>query len=210
MFPGADHVEKRHAEILGMPQRIPTPDPQAVLPQVQAATNRLRQSVLPNAKPLPVDAIPQIMFTMLPYGELWEKIMDLSIAIQGPTSLLPFRDRKLAILRIGWLCQAPYEFGEHVAQSKALGFTSEEIDRVIIGSDAPGWDEHERAILLASEELHNNAMIDDATWETLAKRLTEAQLVEMLVLIGQFTATAYFQNALRLRLERGNTGLVAR
>jgi hypothetical protein len=32
----------------------------------------------------------------------------------------------------------------------------------------------------------------------------------LLVLIGQFTNVAFFQNALRLRLEPGNIGLAAR
>ena len=34
-------------------------------------------------------------------------------------------------------------------------------------------------------------------------------MIELLVLIGQFTATAYFQNSLALRLEKGNEGLFA-
>ena len=42
-----------------------------------------------------------------------------------------------------------------------------------------------------------------------AKRLNDHQLFELTVLIGQFTATAYFQNSLRLRLEAGNDGLNA-
>jgi len=43
----------------------------------------------------------------------------------------------------------------------------------------------------------------------LAERLDEGQRVELLVLVGQFVATAYFQNSLRLRLDPGNPGLAA-
>ena len=53
-------------------------------------------------------------------------------------------------------------------------------------------------------------MIGDGTWTELAQQFDEQQLVELLIVIGQFTATAYFQNALRLRLETGNEGLNAR
>ena len=120
------------------------------------------------------------------------------------------RDRKIAILRTGWLCAAPYEFGEHVAQAKGLGFTAEEIDAITLGSSATVWDDHERSVLKAVEELHENAMVGDQTWSELAARFDEAQLFELLILIGQFTATAYFQNSLRLRLEAGNAGLAAR
>jgi 4-carboxymuconolactone decarboxylase len=132
------------------------------------------------------------------------------VALQGPNSRLPARERKLAVLRTGWLCQAPYEFGEHAKQAIRLGFTAEEIERIIVGSGAPGWAPHESAILRAVEELHSSAMVSDPTWEQLAARFDESQLIELLILIGQFTATAYFQNSLRLRLEKGNPGLRAR
>jgi alkylhydroperoxidase family enzyme len=91
-----------------------------------------------------------------------------------------------------------------------VGITSEEIARSTIGSAAPEWTDQERAIMRASEELHESAMISDETWDQLASRLSEAQLVELVLLIGQFSTTAYLQNALRLRLEPGNPGLSAR
>ena len=203
-------IEARHKEVLGQPPRLLPLDRASVADEVQAATRHLRGGVVGDAATVPLDAIPEIMFTMCRYPDLWQKIMDLSIQIQGPESVLPLRDRKLAILRTGWLCRAPYEFGEHVNQSKRAGLTTEEIERIVAGSSAPGWDEHERAILRAVEDLHETAMVSDETWAQLSQRLDEHQRVELLVLIGQFTATAYFQNALRLRLEVGNEGLAGR
>ncbi|MBW8785465.1 MAG: carboxymuconolactone decarboxylase family protein [Novosphingobium sp.] len=200
----------RHEEVLGQPPRLPPLDRQSVAEQVQADTQRLRGSVVADQPPLPLDAIPEIMFTMCRYPGLWQKLMDLTVEIQGANAVLPLRDRKLAILRTGWLCQAPYEFGEHVNQAHRAGFTAEEVERITVGSTASEWNEHERAILRAVEELHADTMISDETWGRLAKRLSEHQLVELLILVGQFVATAYFQNALRLRLEPGNRGLTAR
>jgi 4-carboxymuconolactone decarboxylase len=203
-------IEARHKEVLGQPPRLLPLDRATVADEVQAATRHLRGGVVGDGQTVPLDAIPEIMFTMCRYPDLWQKIMDLSIQIQGPESVLPLRDRKLAILRTGWLCRAPYEFGEHVNQSKRAGLTTEEIERIVAGSSAPGWDEHEQAILRAVEELHETTMVSDETWAQLSQRLDEHQMVELLVLIGQFTATAYFQNALRLRLEVGNEGLAGR
>ena len=60
--------------------------------------------------------------------DLWNALIDVTVELQGTRSVLPPRDRKLAILRTGWLCQAPYEFGEHAKQARRLGFTDE--DRV--------------------------------------------------------------------------------
>jgi alkylhydroperoxidase family enzyme len=120
------------------------------------------------------------------------------------------RDRELVVLRIGWLCKAPYEWGEHVKIGKRVGLTQEEIERATRGSTAPGWGEDDRAIVRAAEELHQDAMIADETWEVLSRRLDEQQLIELPLLVGQYQGLAYLQNALRLRLIPGNPGLSAR
>lgn len=204
-------VEAREADILGQEPRIAPVDRNSEGAEaVIQATARLRAGVVGDGVSLPVNTIPEIMFTLCRYPDIWDKIMSLSLQLQGPSALLPARDRQLAILRTAWLLGAPYEWGEHVRHSKRTGLTSDDIARVVAGSSDPNWNAHERAILSAAEELRANAMVTDATWNELGKSLDGAQLFELLVLIGQFTNVAYFQNSLRLRLEPQNEGLSAR
>ncbi|MET0239765.1 MAG: carboxymuconolactone decarboxylase family protein [Sphingobium sp.] len=203
-------VRAREAEILGKPPRIAPVDRASVAEEVQAATNKLRGGVVGDHAPLPLDVIPEIMFVMCRFPVLWDRIMALSLHLQSETGALPVRDRQLAILRTAWLLQAPYEWGEHVRHSKACGLSDEEIERVITGSAASGWTDHERAILTACEELRQDVFVSDATWATLSESFDDTQMVELLVLIGQFTSVAYLQNSLRLRLEAKNVGLTAR
>lgn len=200
-------VAERQEEILGQPPRIPPLDRQAHADQVRAATRKLRAGILGEDVDLPVEAIPEIMFVMGRFTDIWDKQTALALQIQSESGVLPPRDRQLAILRTAWLLQAPYEWSQHVQVSKGVGISSEEIERVTNGSSAVGWTAHEAALLRAAEELRENVMVSDATWETLAQSLNDHQMFELLVLIGQFTATAYYQNSLRLRLERGNSGL---
>jgi len=160
--------------------------------------------------PAPLLAVmPELLRTMLHHPRLFTSLTDIAIQLMGDGALSP-RERELAVLRIGWLCQAPYEWGEHVMVAKKAGITSEEIERITEGSQASGWSEHERAILRATEELHANATISDGTWEALSRRFNTRQLIELPVLVGQYQVTAYFQNSLRVRLLDGNEGLEAR
>jgi 4-carboxymuconolactone decarboxylase len=53
-------------------------------------------------------------------------------------------------------------------------------------------------------------MISDETWTVLARTWTERQLIEFPALVGQYVATAYSQNALRIRLGVGKGGLTHR
>jgi alkylhydroperoxidase family enzyme len=153
--------------------------------------------------------LPEIMRTLLRHPNLFLRHTDTGIQLLTQGALAS-RDRELAILRIAWLCRAPYEWGEHVHIAKKVGLTSADIERITQGSDVAGWSEHEQAILRATEELHKDAMISDATWVTLSKRLDDRQLIELPVLVGQYQGVAYYQNSLRLRLHDGNLGLEAR
>lgn len=156
-----------------------------------------------------VRTLPEIVRTWLRHPDLFacETELGIQLLVRGA---LPPRDRELAILRIAWLCQAPYEWGEHVIVAKKVGITSAEIERVTQGAAAAGWNAHERAILSAVEELHAGATLSDATWAVLAASYDDRQLIELPILIGQYQTVAYYQNALRLRLHRDNTGLTAR
>ncbi len=206
-------IVARHGEVVGKPPRIEAVDRNEAAKEVQATTRRLLRGIAGPDRALPdmpVEAIPEIMFTMCRFPDLWQSLMDVTVQLQGPNSKLDTRDRKLAILRTGWLCQAPYEFGEHVEQARRMGFSELEIDQVVKGSAAAEWNDHERAVLRAVEELHESSMVSDETWAQLSKKMNDDQLFELLVLVGQFTATAYFQNSLRLRLEHRNAGLAAR
>lgn len=204
------HIRVREAEIIGKPPRIAPLDRQSVAGEVQESTRKLRGALIAGAPPVALEVIPEIMFMLCRHQKLWDAVMALSMQLfEG--GVLPPRDRQLAVLRTGWLLGAPYEFGEHIGRAKAAGITGEEIDRLVEeGSTWSGWNDHDSAILKAAEELRADAMISDETWATLAASYSEAQLFELCVLVGQFTNVAYFQNALRCRLEPSNPGLAAR
>lgn len=197
----------REAYITGRPPRIPPMTPEEMGNLGKEAAEMVWN--LRAALSLPqTGTLPDFITTMLRHPGLYQTHLGLGLFLfKGAMTV---RDRELAILRTGWLLQAPYEWGEHVRHSKKIGITSEEIERVTVGSSAQGWNPHDRAILRMAEELRANAMVSDETWDQLKLQLSDHQLFELLVLIGQFTNVAYFQNSLRLRLEPSNEGLAAR
>lgn len=152
--------------------------------------------------------VTEMLATMIRHPELYGYHLDLArVLFQGA---LPPRDRELAILRVGWLLQAPYEWGEHVWIGKENGLSAEEIERVTRGSSAEGWSERDRAIVRSVEELIGDAMISDGAWDVLASEFDEKQLIELVMLVGQYQTVAYYQNSLRLRPREGNEGLSSR
>lgn len=120
---------------------------------------------------------------------------------------LPARDRELLILRTGWRCASPYEWGQHVIIGRQCGITDGEIERVKAGPDAPGWDDFDAALLGAADELHDDHCIGDATWATLAARYDERQLVEVPMVVGHYHLVAFTLNSLGVQREPGVPGL---
>jgi 4-carboxymuconolactone decarboxylase len=116
---------------------------------------------------------------------------------------LPFADREMLILRTGYNCRAPYEWGQHVRIAMDGGIEREVIERVAAGPDAPGWDERQALLLRAADELHTDARISDATWTGLARHLDQQQLIELPMLVGQYHLVAFTLNSLGVEPEPG-------
>jgi 4-carboxymuconolactone decarboxylase len=121
-------------------------------------------------------------------------------------STLPARERELAILRVGWLCRAEYEWGHHVAIGKRAGLGSDDIERITKGADAPGWDTFEATLLRAVDELQANSFISDSTWQALARRYNTEQLLDFLFTVGQYKLASMVLNSIGVRLEEGFEG----
>ena len=194
----------RQAEVVGEAPRI------APLKQAELSADSLalcvaiRESVGVHEH----SVIPDYMLTMVKNPEIFRCQMEMGTVLF--LGRLPARERELAVLRVGWLMRAPYEWGQHVAIAKRYGLSDEEVERVTQGSAALGWAEHDAAILRGVEELIGTAAISDATWAKLSASWDEAQLIEFPMMVGQYVATAYVQNALRMGLAAGNPGLSLR
>ncbi len=186
------------------PRIAPLP-PEELGPDAMATiAGVLRAQSLPD-----VSEVPEFIATMVRHRELFQRQADMSATLFA--GALPFRLTELVLLRTAWLGRGGFVWGHHsqLAQ-KTCGFSGEDIERIIAGSSAEGWDELDRAVLAAVEELHATATISDETWDVLARHLDERQLIELPILVGHMQGVVYSQNALRVRLIPGSRGLEAR
>ncbi len=194
-------IAAREAHVVGTEPRI------AAVPndEIDAEAWELVNAIRASTGASKTDIMPEYMRTMIKHRRIFRCQMEMgTVLFQGE---IPARQRELAVLRCGWLCRAPYEWGEHVDIGQRYSLSREEIERVTHGSSAPGWSEHDRAILRGVEELIADQALTDATWNVLSKSWNEAQLIEFPMMVGQYVATAFIQNSLRIRLSDKNPGL---
>jgi len=147
-----------------------------------------------------------IFATLAHHPSLLRRWMVFATHVLSKSTLSP-RDRELAILRVGVLCDSRYEFGQHHVIGLRSGITAEEIDVVRRGPDDPAWattwTELEAAVLRAADELHRDAKIGDDTWDVLARHYSEAQLLDLIFAIGQYHLVSFALNSCGVELDDG-------
>ncbi|WP_205695748.1 carboxymuconolactone decarboxylase family protein [Conexibacter sp. SYSU D00693] len=117
-----------------------------------------------------------------------------------PGGRLPRRDAELLILRVAHTTGCAYEWHHHERLGKAAGLTDDDLRRVQLGTEAPGWSARQQALLRAADELLTDKDVSDATWAAVAEHLTdERERIELCLLVGHYEMLAMTLNALRVQ-----------
>jgi alkylhydroperoxidase family enzyme len=106
------------------------------------------------------------------------------------SSTLSPRQRELVVLRVAALRGSEYEWAQHAVLAADAGLDADEVDRIAVGPTAPEWTALDRAMLEATDQLIETAVVSDATWEFLAGELDDQQLMDLIFTIGAYEILA--------------------
>ncbi len=109
--------------------------------------------------------------------------------------------REMAILRVGVLARAPYEFSHHVKIGRDVGLTDDDIERVMNGPRAYDEDAVEHHVLSAADEMTNIGAISPETFVALTKHLNAELLVDLCLVISFYNAVVRFLASLEIDVE---------
>ena len=146
-----------------------------------------------------------IFKTLANHPDLGRRWMVFANHILGKSSL-SLRDRELVILRIGYLCQAGYEWGQHVEIARAGGMSEEEIRSCKEGSPAQGLSELDQLLFKATEELHADAHVSDSTWQGLSQHYSTQQMMDLVFTVGQYNLVSMALNSFGVQADPGLPG----
>jgi alkylhydroperoxidase family enzyme len=116
---------------------------------------------------------------------------------------LPARYRELAILQVGYSTQTAYEWTHHIEIGLASGLSEKDIHAIALESvDAPTHlDEIDRMVLRTAREMTQDLTITDSTFDGLRRRLTSAQIVDLVGLVSFYNGAVRVMRALQIDLE---------
>jgi alkylhydroperoxidase family enzyme len=123
-----------------------------------------------------------------------------TLAVEGA---LDRRDAELLALRTAWNCHSDFEWGHHVEYARGFGLRDDEIARVPRGAAAIGWSAAQAVLLRVADELHASTTLAEATWRDLEAHFDPAQLVEIVMTVGQYTMLSMVANSFGVEVEPG-------
>ena len=157
--------------------RLPYVDPADAPPRVREA----------------LEAVPPLgIFRMMAHAETaFRPWLRWGGALLGELELDP-RLRELAILRVSRLePHAEYEWVQHVPIARRVGADDDQIAALKADEiGAPCFTQEQRLVLEFTSEVVRDVRASDGTFAALAERLSPRELVELLMVIGQYMMLA--------------------
>ncbi len=114
------------------------------------------------------------------------------------------RLRELIIMRIAWRTGSVYEWTQHWHVARRIGMDDADILVARDWRNAKSLDAAARAVLAATDETLDQGRISDETWHSCSQHVGgEAELMEMVVAIGNWRTFSEVLRSLNIPLESG-------
>jgi 4-carboxymuconolactone decarboxylase len=146
-----------------------------------------------------------IFRTLMNHPDAMKGFMGWGSYVLSKKNSLPAREREIVILRIGYLCGSGYEWTQHRAIGERAGLTAAEIEGIKVGASASHWSAADAALLRATDDLHANHCVSDASWTALGEHFTPTQCMDLVFTAGQYTQVSMILNSFGVQLDEGQT-----
>ena len=179
------------------PDRLPTDVAYSVAGPGREPTLRVARF-----EPLPGDGI-AVSRTFGRYPALAQPRSRRANYINRVSPLSP-HDREILILRIGWNCQAEYEWAKHVG---TVGRARDHgVDPVAVaeGQTAQSWSSFDTTLIRVVDELYQHTIVSDETWTALTAEYDLVEAMSAVYTPSSYRATSMSLNTYGVQLEAGD------
>jgi AhpD family alkylhydroperoxidase len=116
--------------------------------------------------------------------------------LRNKTALDP-KLRELAILTVGRLTDAQYEFVHHWNLARRVGVSREQLEALADWEKSPKFSDHERAVIRYATEATDKVRVSDAAWNAVKASLDTPRLMELVQNV------AYYNMVVRILVPAG-------
>jgi len=124
--------------------------------------------------------------------------------LRNKTALDP-KLRELAILTVGRLTDAQYEFVHHWNIALRVGISREQLEALADWDKSPKFSDHERAVIRYAVEATGSVRVSDATWNALKTFLDVRRMMELVENVAYYNMVVRVLVPVGVELEPGTT-----
>jgi alkylhydroperoxidase family enzyme/quinol monooxygenase YgiN len=128
-------------------------------------------------------------------------VLDLTATLLNDVALHP-RLRQLVILHLARMHRSDYEWVQHAALATRVGVTDHQVDAVRRGDiDAGILNADEKLVLRMADDTVRHDRVTEPTFRAALDRFTPREIVELLLVIGWYTAMAQVMRSTNLPVD---------
>ena len=132
--------------------------------------------------------------------QILHQFMRLGSDLRSRTRIDP-KLRELAILTVGRLTNAPYEYVHHIAIARRVGVTEEQIEGLPVWERHPAFSPEERAVIRYAEAVTRDIRVSDEVFNAVRAFLDEEQIVELAMNVAFYNLVVRFLEPMQVELE---------
>lgn len=139
---------------------------------------------------------------LLNYPAIARELNSTIMAIVTGKKLVSDTTRELIVMRVAWLAHSEYEWSQHWLVASYFGLTEEQLAAVREWQDASCFNEEQRAVLAATDELLLQHRISAGTRAALREHFPgDEAMIELVTCIGNWHMFALLLNGLDIPLD---------
>lgn len=133
---------------------------------------------------------------------LLRRFLGLANELRNGTQLDP-KLRELALMTVGRITGADYEFTHHWNISLKVGVRREQLEQLAAFETTPVFSDHERAVMRYAAEATTSIKVSDATFDALRGFLDNRRITELVMNVAFYNAVVRVLIPLGVELEPG-------
>ena len=131
---------------------------------------------------------------------LLRRFLGLADELRNGTELDP-KLRELALMTVGRITKAEYEFLHHWNISLRVGVRREQLERLADFERSPVFNDQERAVMRYASDVTTNVGVSDVTFEALQRFLDHRRILELAMNVAFYNAVVRILVPLGVELE---------
>jgi len=133
---------------------------------------------------------------------LLRQFLGLANELRNGTQIDP-KLRELALMTVGRLTGAEYEFTHHWNIALKVGVRRDQLEQLADYAASPGFNDQERAVMRYAEEATRNVRVSDLTFEALRDFLDNRRIMELVMNVAFYNSVVRVLVPCGVELEAG-------